>query len=141
MVGMGGATQGDCCDQRFSKSSNLNSHLKIHTEEKPSQCDWCGQQFFQRGHLKMKTHLRIHSGENPSKCDFCEKKFNSLTNAILEGIYLFILEKSPSNVNIVKRNSPKKSSSVIVVTMGFHEELKPNKNKKRSFTPASSSTC
>ncbi|XP_044040419.1 early growth response protein 1-like [Siniperca chuatsi] len=61
------------CERRFSRSDELNRHVRIHTGQKPFQCTICARCFSRSDHLT--THTRTHTGEKPFSCDVCGKRF------------------------------------------------------------------
>ncbi|XP_059047307.1 zinc finger protein 431-like isoform X2 [Achroia grisella] len=52
------------------------SHMRVHNEQRPHQCSYCGKRFKIRGAL-VKHVLLIHRGIEPHQCHFCKKYFKT----------------------------------------------------------------
>ncbi|XP_078485488.1 zinc finger protein Ci-ZF(C2H2)-42 [Ciona intestinalis] len=61
------------CDKKFSRTDELNRHVRIHTGVKPFTCPECQRRFSRSDHLR--THTRTHTGEKPYNCKICSKRF------------------------------------------------------------------
>lgn len=61
------------CGKSFSRSSNRIRHERIHLEEKLYQCPKCQESFRRRSDLT--THQQDHMGQRPYRCDICGKSF------------------------------------------------------------------
>ncbi|XP_061925599.1 zinc finger protein 391-like isoform X7 [Entelurus aequoreus] len=66
------------CGRGFTRSQSLKVHMRIHSEEKPFICLICSKGFVLSNHLKV--HMRIHTGEKPFICSICGKGFIQSNN-------------------------------------------------------------
>ncbi|KAL7980869.1 hypothetical protein Chor_002023 [Crotalus horridus] len=64
------------CHRGFNSRSNLRSHMRIHTLDKPFICRFCNRRFSQSSTLR--NHVRLHTGERPYKCQVCQSAYSQL---------------------------------------------------------------
>ncbi|KAF7688483.1 PR domain zinc finger protein 12-like [Silurus meridionalis] len=64
------------CHRGFNSRSNLRSHMRIHTLDKPFACRFCNRRFSQSSTLR--NHVRLHTGERPYKCHVCQSAYSQL---------------------------------------------------------------
>ncbi|XP_040911066.1 zinc finger and BTB domain-containing protein 41 [Toxotes jaculatrix] len=64
------------CDKTFDRAGKYESHTRVHTGEKPFQCDICLQRYSTKSNLTV--HKKKHASDTPfqkkeHKCPFCNK--------------------------------------------------------------------
>lgn len=61
------------CDKVYDQLHYLKRHLITHSDERPYQCDECGQGFKCMAHLK--GHAKVHQNDYPYACAECQSAF------------------------------------------------------------------
>ncbi|GFY49442.1 PR domain zinc finger protein 12 [Trichonephila inaurata madagascariensis] len=64
------------CHKGFNSRSNLRSHMRTHTQQKPFKCNVCFRRFSQSSTLR--NHTRLHTGEKPYRCNTCHSAYSQL---------------------------------------------------------------
>uniref|UniRef100_A0A8C4RB50 PR domain containing 12b n=1 Tax=Eptatretus burgeri TaxID=7764 RepID=A0A8C4RB50_EPTBU len=84
------------CHRGFNSRSNLRSHMRIHTLDKPFACRFCARRFSQSSTLR--NHVRLHTGERPYKCHVCQSAYSQLAG--LRAHQKSARHRPPSNAGI-----------------------------------------
>ncbi|KAF3698629.1 Gastrula zinc finger protein XlCGF57.1 [Channa argus] len=103
------------CGKCFTSSRGLDTHVRVHTGERPYSCAQCGKRFTQSGHLK--THQSVHTGERPFACEHCGKRFADGFNQLFPVPLLAC-----------------KSKTLILKFVVFFPEVRFGRKKKNNFS-------
>ena len=66
------------CRNKYNNMNRFETHMKIHTGEKPYKCPFCYKIFTEKGNLKV--HIRVHTNDRPYHCpfkDICKQSFKT----------------------------------------------------------------
>uniref|UniRef100_A0A8C7R4C5 Transcriptional repressor CTCF n=1 Tax=Oncorhynchus mykiss TaxID=8022 RepID=A0A8C7R4C5_ONCMY len=83
--------QCELCSYTCPRRSNLDRHMKSHTDERPHKCHLCGRAF--RTVTLLRNHLNTHTGTRPHKCQDCDMAFVTSGELVRHRRYKHTFEK------------------------------------------------
>lgn len=90
-----------CCGRLFKRMEHLKRHVRTHTMERPYQCDRCMKRFSRSDNLNQ--HLRIHfraDGDDSSSGDFGASDFDTDSQGLDEGDFPMPFSNGMPNMEI-----------------------------------------
>lgn len=66
------------CSYSTYKSSNIKSHVRVHTQERPFVCKICHKGFNHK--VSLDSHMHWHTGLKPFVCANCHRQFSNKTS-------------------------------------------------------------
>lgn len=70
--------QCEYCPKRFVRLSQLETHQRTHTGDRPYECTVCSRRFAQS--VMVQIHMRTHTGQKPFQCVQCDRGFAQAAN-------------------------------------------------------------
>ncbi|XP_044288302.1 zinc finger and BTB domain-containing protein 41 [Varanus komodoensis] len=95
------------CDKTFDRAGKFESHARVHTGEKPFECDICHQHYSTKSNLTV--HRKNHNNEiefhkKEHKCPFCNK-LHAAKKTLIKHVKRFHPENGQEFLSIKKKKS------------------------------------
>lgn len=116
------------CEKSFTSTMKLESHMNVHTKERPYFCNYC-KDAFSSNNVRW-VHEKIHLGQPQYKCDVCEKMFTSPSTLYSHRKRDHKGMPTPNKGSAVKAAPNQKTTIVAHKSSGTNNKLKLAKKKK-----------
>ncbi|XP_060088343.1 zinc finger and BTB domain-containing protein 41 [Heteronotia binoei] len=95
------------CDKTFDRAGKYESHTRVHTGEKPFECDICHQRYSTKSNLTV--HRKKHNNEvefhkKEHKCEYCNK-LHATKKTLVKHVKRFHPENAQEFFSIKKKKS------------------------------------